>query len=421
VTAEPRDVDIEGLGARGDGIATLGQEQLYVPFALPGERWRVTGGKDGDMLRAHPSRATPICRHFGTCGGCVAQHMPDDIYVDWKRRMVVDAFRHRGIDAPVEALLRVPAGSRRRVTLYAKRYDKEVRLGFHRAATHDILDVAECPIAVPGIVNLLPALRGMLQRLLPGRAEAAITVLATPSGLDVGMVLAHTGSMVREYPRLAAWATRHGIARLTLGEDTVAETRQPVLTYANAEVHPPPRAFAQAVTSSEAQMIRLVTTAADKARRIGDLFCGIGTFALPLARQARVLAVDSNEPAVAALGAAARRAQGLKPIEAKVRDLFRTPLSARELEGFDAVVLDPARAGAQAQAAQIAASDVGLVIYVSCDPGTLARDARILIDGGCRLERVTPIDQFLYAAHVEVVAVFKRERQRKPARMVSKT
>jgi len=407
VTTEPLEVEITRLGAQGDGIAET-PRPVYVPFALPGERWRVAEGEGNALLRAHPARAAPVCPHFGSCGGCVAQHMPEEIYVAWKRAMVTDAFRHRGIDAPVGPLHRVPGASRRRVTLYARRDGKALHLGFHRRGTHHIVDIAECPIAVPQIVAVLPALREMLEPALTGRAEAAVHVLATTTGLDVQLSFTHAAALSKQYAHLTAQAARHGFARLTVDRETLLQARTPSLAFDDVAVGPPPGGFVQAVAEAEQEMIRLVVAAAGKARRIADLFCGIGTFALPLARSRRVLAVDAREDAVAALAAAARHARGRKPVETKVRDLFRTPLSAKELEGFDAVVLDPPAQGAKAQIEQIARSRAVSVIYVSCDPGTLARDARVLLDAGLSLESVTPIDQFLYSAHVEAVAVFRR-------------
>jgi 23S rRNA (uracil1939-C5)-methyltransferase len=405
-------VEIDGLGAQGDGIvdAPSGQ-RLYVPFALPSERWRIAEGERDTLLRAHPQRATPVCRHFGSCGGCVAQHMPDDLYTAWKRAMVVHAFMHRGIEAPVGALVRVPPASRRRVTVYARHYRKNFHIGYYRAATHYILNVLECPIAEPAIVAALPVLRQMLEPLLSRQGEAGITILATPAGLDVHITFIHVGSVRKEYPRMAALAARNGFARLTVEKDALVQSRRPLLMFGGAEVEPAPGAFVQAVANAETVMVQLVAAAAGKAKHIADLFCGIGTFTFPLARQARVLAVDEEEEAIAALRAAARCSQGLKPIEGKVRDLFRVPISANELNGFDAIVIDPSRSGAEMQTRQIAQSSVPVVIYVSCNPGTLARDVRILLDGGYALESVSPIDQFLYAPHVEAVAVLRRGKR----------
>lgn len=408
VTVDPQALEIVGLGAQGDGVAGTSGRDVHVPFALPGELWRLGGDAPPEMLRAHPERAASVCPHFGTCGGCVAQHMPDALYADWKRGIVMQAFRHRGIEAPVGDLFRVPLGSRRRITVYAGRQAKSLRLGFHRAASHDIIDVQQCPIAMPQLAAVLPHLREMLEPVLTGRAEAAITLLATPAGVDASLRFAHLASVRQHAPRLATIAAGHGLARLAVDGDTVLLARQPVVALGGVEVAPPPGAFVQAVEASQAEMVRLALAATGKTRRIADLFCGLGTFTFSLARRARVLAVDSDADAIAALAAAARRASGLKPIETKVRDLYRMPLAARELDGFDGVVFDPARSGAQAQAEQLARSKVPIVVAVSCNPGTLSRDVRILIDGGYSLESVTPIDQFLYAAHVEAVAILRR-------------
>jgi 23S rRNA (uracil1939-C5)-methyltransferase len=408
VAVKAQEVEIDGLGAQGDGVVELPGEPLYIRYALPGELWRFVDDKPAVLLRPHPARVEPVCAHFGSCGGCAAQHMPDGLYAAWKRAIVVAAFQHRGIDAPVDDLFRVPLASRRRIQVYARRYRKNLHLGFYRAANHYIMNVTECPIAMPQLVAALPALREMLEPMLTGQAEAAIGLLATPAGVDVEMGFIYLDSPQKHYPRMTALGARHGFARLTVERDTLVLARQPILAFGGVDVAPPPDAFVQAVQESEEEMVRLVLAATAKAKRVADLFCGLGTFTFPLARRARVLAVDEKGSAIQALQAAARRAQGLKPIETKVRDLFRMPVSAKELEGFDAVVFDPARSGAEEQASELARCKARTVVAVSCNPGTLARDVRILIDGGYALERVTPIDQFLYSHHVEAVAVLRR-------------
>jgi 23S rRNA (uracil1939-C5)-methyltransferase len=408
MAVKAQEVEIDRLGAQGDGVVELPEQRLYIPYALPGELWRVADGELYVVLRPHPARADPVCAHFGSCGGCVAQHMPDALYVAWKRGIVVEAFRHRGIDAPVDEVFRVPLASRRRINVYARRYRENLHLGFYRAATHYIMNVTECPIAMPQLVAALPALREMLEPLLSGQAEAAINILATAAGVDVQMDFIYIKLDRKDLARMAAVAVRHGFARLVINWETVARVRPPVLSFGGVDVELPPWPFVQAVEASEAEMVRLVLAATAKAKRVADLFCGLGTFTFPLARRARVLAVDESKESIAALQAAARRAQGLKPIETKVRDLSDMPLSAKELEGFDAVVFDPARSGAEEQARELARSKVRTVVAVSCNPGTLARDVRHLIDGGYALERVTPIDQFLFSHHVEAVAVLRR-------------
>jgi 23S rRNA (uracil1939-C5)-methyltransferase len=427
---QPEEVEITALGVQGDGVAETPGGARYVAFALPGER--VAAGSDGPprlLSSPSPDRAQPVCRHYGRCGGCVTQHMGDRLYAEWKRGIVVGALRSRGLEPAVEPLRRVPAGSRRRAVLTARRAEGRVVLGYHRRRSHELVDIEECPVLLGGIVARLPALRA-IAALLPAPA-VRLTVLDTPGGLDVAADIGvrkgkdghrdgGKGSRKGDSPMigrdaataLARIAAQHGLARVTVGGEVLVELVRPRLRIGEADLAIPPGAFVQAVRQSETMMRDLATAALDcapgRSRRIADLFCGVGTFTLALARRDRVLAVDSDAAAVAALTVAAQHARGLKPIEAKMRDLFREPLTARELEPFDAVVLNPPRAGAQAQARELARSGVETVVAVSCDPGTLARDAQILTDGGYAIASVTPVDQFVYAAHVETVAVLRK-------------
>jgi 23S rRNA (uracil1939-C5)-methyltransferase len=257
-------------------------------------------------------------------------------------------------------------------------------------------------------VRTLPGLKRLVEPLVTQKFPLRLTVTLAANGLDVALedLPAELPPEIRE--RLAREAAAASLARVTVAGDTLYQSTVPAVRFGEANVVLPPRAFLQAAPAAEAEMVRLVTAAAAGAKRVADLFCGLGTFTFPLAERAPVLAVDGDKQAIAALQGAAKRAPGLKPIDTKVRDLFREPLAGKELEGFEAVVFDPPRAGAAAQAAALAGSKVQTVIAVSCNPATLARDARILIDGGFKLEAVTPIDQFLYSPHVEAVAVFRR-------------
>jgi 23S rRNA (uracil1939-C5)-methyltransferase len=401
-------MEIVGLGAQGDGVAEAANGTRYVAFALPGERVRMTGGDVPELLSAPSAdRAPPVCRHFGICGGCVAQHMGERLYADWKRGIVVEALRQRGLALEVAPLRRVAPNSRRRAVLSAKRQgDRQVTLGYHRRKSSEIIDLQECPVLEPAIVGWLAALTA-IAAALPAQ-EARLTVLATREGLDIAVE--HSGKRLgaAAVSEIARIASSHGLARVAVNGEIVIERVPPALSFAGIEAVAPPGAFVQAVEAAELEMARLVLEAVAGSARVADLFCGLGTFTLPMARKARVLAVDSDEKVLAALNSASRHAQRLKPIETKLRDLLRTPLAAKELEGFDAVVFDPPRAGAKAQSERLAQSRVPLVVAVSCDPGTLARDLRILVDGGYSLEAVTPIDQFLFSAHVESVAVLRR-------------
>jgi 23S rRNA (uracil1939-C5)-methyltransferase len=402
------ELDIVRLGAQGDGIADTGAGPRYVPFALPGERVRFLGDAIPEVVSgASSDRAAPLCRHFGTCGGCVAQHMSDRLYADWKRSIVNDALRQHGLQADVAPLRRIPPGSRRRAVLTAwRKKDGSVGVGYHRRQSNDLVEIEECPILVPAMVARLPFLRAVAA-IMPGR-DTRITVLLTRGGLDISINhnARHLGpEAVAGLGRVAA---EHSVARVTVNGETMLERAAPALSLGGVDAVPPPGAFVQAAEAAELAITQLVVDAIGGSKRVADLFCGIGTLTFPIARLSRVLAVDGDQAAIAALDAAARHAQRLKPIETRVRDLFREPLSPRELKDFDTVIFDPPRAGARAQAERLAKSDVPVVVAVSCDPGTLARDVRILVDGGYRIESVAPIDQFLFSAHVEVVAVLRR-------------
>jgi 23S rRNA (uracil1939-C5)-methyltransferase len=415
VTTEAAELEITALGAQGDGLAQSSDGPRYVPFALPGERVRADGDGLPKLLSApSPERRQPPCRHFGTCGGCVAQHMSDALYERWKRGIVVEALRQHGLDVEVGPLLQVAPGTRRRAVLTLRSEGTTMTLGYHRRRSHEVFALEECPVLKPTIVGQLPGLRAIATRL--AQNELRLTVLSTPVGLDVATDGARIRFDARAAAELAQLAGAHGVARLSIDGETIVERAQPALAMGTASVVPPPGAFVQAVAQAEAAMVDRVLAATSKAKRVADLFCGVGTFTFPLARRARVLAIDGEQKAIDALTVAARHAQGLKPIETRVRDLFRIPLSPKELEGLDAVVLDPARAGAEAQARQIARSAVPAAMLVSCNPGTLARDMRILADGGYAIESVTPIDQFLYSHHVEAVAMLRRPGRARPMR-----
>lgn len=401
-------VRIDALGAQGDGVSGCGGERRYVPFALPGETVHPAGIGPPELVgEPSPERRAPVCRHFGVCGGCVAQHMSDELYATWKRGTLVSALKQRGLEPPVAPLVRMPPGTRRRAVFTARRAGGEVRLGYLAHRSHTLVEVAECPVLRPQIVAALGPLRS-LARAIPEH-ELRLAALHTRAGLDV-TVAGVKGSLAVSVARdLAQIAAQSPIARLMVGDQMIVERAAPAIPVAGTDASLPPDTFVQAVEAAETEMVRLALAATEGAKTTADLFCGIGAFALALAGRSRVLAIDSAAPALAALTAAARARRGLKPIDTKVRDLFRDPLSPKELASFDAVVFDPPRAGARAQAEQLARSRVPTLVAVSCDPGTLARDLRILSDGGYAIEAVTPIDQFVYSAHVEAVAVLRRK------------
>jgi len=403
-------VRIERLAPEGDGAAMVDGHVHYVPFALPGETWRAPAA-DGDcwqLVTASAERQTPPCPHFTRCGGCSAQHMGDELYLAWKRDAVVRAFAAQGLAPAIARLAPVASGTRRRAVLTARQVGAEIVLGYHEPGTHALVDLGACPVLDPDIVRAFPSLRALARVLLGPKIDVRITVLRVDAGLDVHL---ETGKANLGGPlRLALADAVRGtsVLRLAVDGEVIVQPAPVRISLGGIAVEPPPGVFVQAVPSAEAQMIALVSEAVAGARRVADLFAGIGTFTFALARKAQLLAVDSELRALTALAAAARGASGLKPIETRVRDLFREPLARKELEPFDAVVLDPPRAGAKAQSAMLAKATVAKVVMVSCNPSTLARDVRTLVDGGYALSRVVSIDQFLWSRHVEIVAVLDR-------------
>lgn len=409
MTDEPREVVIARLGAQADGIAATPGGDVFVPYALPGERWRLDpGGTPSVRLSDSPDRRDPLCRHFGSCGGCSAQHMSEATYRAWKHAIVVQAFAHRGLEPEIAPLECVPLHSRRRAVLGVKRVSDGVLIGFREGGQHRLIDMAECPVLDARIVAALDGLRRLAaQALFPGDG-GRLAITATEAGLDVSLSTGKIKLTPALRARLAAEAEAVGLARLEVEGEVIAVRARPRLTIGGVPVEPPNGIFLQAAAEAETRLQTLALAGIGKAKRVADLFCGLGTFTFPLARKAEVLAVDGDKAALATLTEAQRRAQGLKRIEVKRRDLFREPLSTQELAGFDAVVMDPPRAGASAQSETLARSKVRRIVMVSCNSATLARDCRTLIDAGFKLGPVTPVDQFLFTPHVEVVAILSR-------------
>jgi 23S rRNA (uracil1939-C5)-methyltransferase len=406
-------VTISALGHSGDGIAEADGARLFVPLTLPGETVEIERdeGTRAHLLRVvtpSPTRVAPICRHFGVCGNCALEHMERGAYLDWKRQQVVAAFAQRGIaDAPVEATVASEFGGRRRAVFSAIRAAKGTILGFHRRASDEIIDIEECPVLAPAITGKLGQLRAIATLALKRWKPARVTVLAADNGLDIAI----TGGAKPDaaaLTKLGAFGADTAIARLTLDGAEVFRNREPEIASGDATLKPTPGGFVQASAAAEAAMADALAEHIGTSGPVADLFSGIGTFSLRLAKRAPVTAVESDPTLLAALDAAARRAKGRKAITARRRDLFANPLASRELANFGAVVFDPPAAGAKAQAEMLAKSEVAKIAAVSCNPATLARDARILADGGYRLMRVVPIDQFLFSAEIEAVALFQR-------------
>jgi len=403
-------VTITGLGHSGDGVAETPEGRVFVPYTLPGETVEIerTGARATAVRRRDdsPDRAAPICRHFGICGGCALQHMKSEAYLAWKREQVAAAFRQRGIETPVAPLVPLAPGTRRRAVFTAAREPRGVAFGFHKRGSHEVVAISECPILVPGLEKKLGQLALIAKACLDGK-EVRMVAVAADNGLDIAV----TGGGKARRERLEAlgrFGADPDIARLTLDGTEIFRNRRPEVAAGAARLLPVPGGFLQAAAPAEAAMAAAVMAHVGKAAPVADLFAGIGTFTVRLAERAPVTAVEGDARLLSALDEAAKRGRGLKPVTTRRRDLFQNPMVARELDPFGAVVFDPPAAGAKAQAEQLAQSKVKTVVAVSCNPATLARDARLLIDGGYRLVGVTPVDQFLFSAEIEAVAAFTR-------------
>ncbi len=411
-------VTIQKLGAQGDGIVNGADGPVYVPFTLPGETVAIARIKSQGTVMSittpSPDRQEPLCRHFGpdgvngTCGGCTLQHVGDSTYRAFKRQLVIDALKSKGLTPDVGELVVAHPGERRRVTFAARKTEKEMLLGFNQAESHHLVNIEECPISSAALIARLPAIKAIGAALANSADSFRITVLETLTGLDIAVDGIKKISDPQRRKAVETVLTLRGIARVSLNGEILVEPLKPMLDFGGVQVSPPAGSFTQATKPAEEAMAEMVLAHVGKSKRIADLFAGTGTFSLRLARLGRVHAVESEEKPLAALDHAARNTQGLKPVTIERRDLFRRPLMTSELKVYDAVVFDPPRAGAEFQCKELARSTVKKITAVSCNPLTLARDLAILVEGGYRITSVTPIDQFFWTSHVEVVATLTR-------------
>lgn len=410
-----RTLKIDKLGAQGDGIADTDTGPVFVPFSLPGETVEVVGSGKRLALQAvretSPDRISPACTHFGACGGCSLQHLEHGMYLEWKHDRVASALKRAGIDIEPEPIIACEPQTRRRAVFSARNLAAGPVLGFNEAAGNTIVEVTECPVLVPEITEALPRLRALAALFGKASKPIRMTVSAAKFGLDVDIsgVEAVSDKIRRE---MSAFAVEAGFARVSVDGEIIIEPRKPTVTFGETTVALPTGGFLQATAETESEMANLVCNHLAKAKRIIDLFAGSGAFALRLARSSVVHAVESEAQALSALDTGFRFASGLKTVTHERRDLFRRPVTALELKKFNGLVFDPPRAGAEDQACAVAKSDVRHVAAVSCNPVTLARDLKILIDGGYRLRSITPIDQFLWSPHVEAVALLERPKRR---------
>lgn len=420
--ANSETVTIRALGARGDGIA---EDGTLVPYTLPGERAEIRReARRGVLLgvaQASPDRVEPFCPYYMRCGGCRTQHLARPAELAWKRDLVAQALSQARLDVTPGPTLDAHGAGRRRLTLHVREIGGRAEAGLMAARSHALVPIDHCPITVPALHPAPEVARRLAAPLGHGRKPLDVAVTATDQGLDVdlrghGPVSAGVGAA------LVRIAGELGLARLSLHGERLMEAEPVSVTAGDpagatsgaVRLYPAPGGFLQATAAGQATLCDLTLAAlGPRVRRVADLFAGCGPLTLAIARTAAVHAVESDAAALAGLDRAARAASGLRRITSERRDLFRRPLLPTELDPFDAVVFDPPRAGAEAQARQIAAARVPLVIGVACDAGTFARDAATLVAGGYRLETVTPVDQFRHSGHVEMIGVFRREPARR--------
>lgn len=400
---------VERVGHLGDGIARGPEGPVYIAGVLPGEEVEGTliGDKLQDVRIVTPSalRVRPPCPHAKSCGGCLMQHAADSFVAEWKLGILRGAMAGQGLEAPIEGIATSPTNSRRRATLAARRTKSGVLIGFHARGSDVIIPVPNCRLLHPDLMAALPALEALVRVGGSRSQELGLSITRSAAGPDVVV----TGGKPLDAALrldLARQAEAGGIARLTWGDEVIALRANPVQRMGQAQVVPPPGAFLQATDHGEASLLAAVRAALGPQRRIIDLFAGCGTFALPLAEGAEVHAVEGEAAMTAALDKAARQTPGLHRVSVETRDLFRRPLEADEFRGATGVVIDPPRAGAEAQMGPLAASRVPVIAMVSCNPISFARDARVLTAAGYRLNWVRLVDQFRWSSHVELVGAF---------------
>lgn len=401
-------VIVERLGAKGDGLATVDGKTIAVPYALPNEEVETESGHLLEVISPSAHRVAPFCPYYQRCGGCRFQHVAHALYADWKRQTVVTTLQHAGFSAEVMPLVDAHGAGRRRATFHVVFARGEARVGFMAARTHALVEIEQCPVLVPALRDAPALVRAVVKPLAGLSKPLDVQVTATLGGIDVDIRGAGKGADAHRLV-LTELAQRYDLARLAIHGEAIVERRPPQINMGRALVVPPAGGFLQATEMGETLLASLVLQSVGKAKRVADLFCGVGPFTLRLAEGYAVDAFDSDKPAIDALTRALRTTQGLKPAKAEARDLFRRPLLPHEIKIYDVLVLDPPRAGADAQVREIArAKSPSRIVYVSCDRDSFVRDAAVLTAAGWKLDKVTPVDQFAYTTHVELVGVLSR-------------
>ncbi|MBT8473562.1 MAG: methyltransferase [Marinicaulis sp.] len=403
---------IDAIGVRGDGVARVGGRTIYVPFTAPGDVAEIEAAGERGILKSLSKksdfRREPPCKHCGQCGGCALQHVSEDFYKNWKAERVAEAIIREGFSAGiVRPVIFCAAASRRRALFAVRKKQGNVILGFHERASRRIVDIEECHVMTPALAAALPALKDFARAVCEYSDAFNLLATACENGIDINL----RGTVDLDGPGAFAdvsdAAREADFLRLAINNETLVEFKTPVVSFGEISAVIPPGAFLQASRRGEEAILNAITNELNGESRIADLFCGCGSFSLPLSKQTQVKAYDSERRAIHSLEKTAK-AGGLN-VDPQRRDLFRNSLTPLELNEFDAIVIDPPRAGAAAQASEIGKSAVPLVISVSCNPSTFARDASILRDGGYELTKVTPVDQFVYSPHIEIAGVFRRQ------------
>ncbi|MBK19643.1 MAG: RNA methyltransferase [Rhodospirillaceae bacterium] len=418
---------ISALGSRGDGIAESSDGPVFVPYSLPGDlvTVRIEKSKSGpgrgkllSVLESGPNRVEASCEHYTKCGGCSVQQLSLPDYYDWKREIVCDALKRQGLDRNVvHELVTGRTEERRRARFSAKKLVSGTVLGFLEARSHRIVSLSQCPVLSPSITQIMSPLRDLLGSLLSHRPSAEVAVTETDSGLDICLYMP-MGPELNARMLLAEFAARHDIARISWDSfrssssefsEPIVSNHMAVMEFGDIPVAVPPDAFVQPTKFGEDVLRECIITAVSDSKKIVELFAGCGSFTLPMAVEGHhISAFDYADDHMMALLAAVRSNGLADRVSVAERNLKRRPLDASEFDGVDAVVLDPPRAGAPEQIKHLAQSEVPVIAYVSCNPLSFARDARVLVEGGYRLDRVVPVDQFLWSPHVELFGVLKR-------------
>ncbi len=413
------EVTITDIGAQGDGIANRLGKRYYIPYSAPGDQLLVSPGaerKEGrsakieTIITGGNDRVAPRCGHFQICGGCALQHLSISAISRSKRDFIVTALARRGLsDVVVLDTINIAAGSRRRVRFAAKKLARRVLLGFRAPRGRNIIDIQECPAVRPSIIALVEPLRVLVRKLESLGNAASISITESESGLDILLQPERPAELtLPDREKIAQFANFNDLARIAWddprGPEPVSQRREPLFRFGTSRIRPPVGAFLQPSVEGERAILDAIVKALREPRQIADLYAGCGTLSFPLSSIAPTHAFEGDGAMVATI----RRGATRNELTANERDLDKMPLTPRELTPFDTVVFDPPRAGAKSQAAMLAESTVGCVIAVSCNPATLARDLRLLVDGGYEIESVLPVDQFPWSPHVEAVAILRR-------------